>query len=246
MENINTFLEEKNFSWCPGCGHGIVARLCAELIEEKQLRDRTCCVVGIGCGGFHHHYMEIDALEAAHGRSIPVATGYKLGLPENFVYTLQGDGDCASIGLAELMHAANRGTPITTIMVNNGVFGMTGGQMSPETLLSQKTPTCPSGREAEIHGNPMKVPEMMQAMDGVAYLARVSVATPTLVRKAKRSLAKAFQAQEAKLGFSFVEVLSTCPTGWNMKVVDSYKRLETQVAEVFPVQEFIDRTGGAA
>ncbi|SDO88851.1 thiamine pyrophosphate-dependent enzyme [Desulforhopalus singaporensis] len=241
---MKTFREEKNFSWCPGCGHGIVARLCAELIEENNLRDRTCCVVGIGCGGFHHHYMEIDALEAAHGRSIPVATGYKLGLPDNFVYTLQGDGDCASIGLAELMHAANRGTPITVIMVNNGVFGMTGGQMSPETLISQKTPTCPFGRDAKLHGNPLKVSEMMQEMDGVAYLARLSVATPTLVRKAKKGLAQAFKAQEEKLGFSFVEILSPCPTGWNMKVVDSYQRLAKEVAEILPVKEFINKVGG--
>jgi len=243
---MKTFREEKNFNWCPGCGHGIVARLCAELIEENNLRDRTCCVVGIGCGGFHHHYMHVDALEAAHGRAIPMATGYKLGLPQNFVYTLQGDGDCASIGLSELMHAANRGTPITVIMVNNGVFGMTGGQMSPETLLNQKTPTCPSGRDAKIHGNPLKVPEMMTGMDGIAYLARLSVATPTLVRKAKKSLALAFQAQEQNLGFSFVEVLSPCPTGWHMSAVDSYKRLADEVAGVFPVKEFINKVGGAS
>jgi len=241
---MKTFREEKNFSWCPGCGHGIVARLCAELIEERGLRERTCCVVGIGCGGFHHHYMEIDALEAAHGRSVPVATGYKLGMPDNFVYTLQGDGDCSSIGLAELMHAGNRGTPITVIMVNNGVFGMTGGQMSPATLLNQKTPTSPFGRDAAVHGNPMKVPEMMQEMVGVAYLARLSVATPALVRKAKKGLAHAFTAQEKKLGFSFVEILSPCPTGWNMSAVDSYKRLANEVADVFPVKEFINKVGG--
>ncbi len=243
---MKTFREDKHFNWCPGCGHGIVTRLCAELIEEMDLRHRTCCVVGIGCGGFHHHYMEIDALEAMHGRSAAVATGYKLGLPDHFVYTLQGDGDCSSIGIAELMHAANRGLPITVIMVNNGVFGMTGGQMSPETLIGQKTPTCPLGRDMKLHGGPMKVPEMMQFMDGVAYLARLSVATPALVRKAKKGLAKAFKAQEEKIGFSFVEFLSPCPTGWRMPVVASYQRLANEVSEVFPVKEFIDRTGGAA
>lgn len=243
---MKTFLEDKNFSWCPGCGHGIVARLCSELIEEMGLRDRTCCVVGIGCGGFHHHYMEIEALEAMHGRSVAVATGYKMGLPKNFVYTLQGDGDCASIGLLELIHSANRGTPITVIMVNNGVFGMTGGQMSPGTLLKQKTPTCPFGRDAKMHGNPLKVPEMMLEMDGVSYLARLSVATPRLVRRAKKGLATAFKAQLDGLGFSFVEILSPCPTGWKMGVVDAYKRLAGDVAETFPVKEFINKVGGVA
>lgn len=243
---MKTFREDKNFNWCPGCGHGIVSRLCAELIEEMGLRDRTCCVVGIGCGGFHHHYMEIDALEAMHGRSVSVASGYKLGLPENFVYTLQGDGDCCSIGLAELMHCANRGTSISVIMVNNGVFGMTGGQMSPETLLTQKTPTCPQGRDAKLHGNPLKVPEMMQEMDGIAYLARFSVATPAQVRKAKKGLARAFKAQLDNIGFSFVEILSPCPTGWKMTPVDAYKRLGGEVAEYFPVKEFINKVGGVA
>ena len=240
---MKTFIENKPFNWCPGCGHGIVVRLCMELIEEMGIRERTCCVVGIGCGGFHHHYMEIDAIEAMHGRSIPVATGYKMGIPNNFVYTLQGDGDCSSIGLSELLHSANRGTPITVIMINNGVFGMTGGQMSPETLINQKTPTCPVGRNAKMHGYPLKVPEMMKEFEGVAYLARCSVATPKLIRKAKKSLSFAFKAQLGEVGFSFVEFLSPCPTGWKIGVIDAYKRLVDEVANVFPVQEFINKLG---
>ncbi len=213
---------DKLFSYCPGCGHGVVTRLVAETIEAMGIREKTVSVVGIGCGGFSHHYMEIDAIEAMHGRSPAVAVGYKTGMPDNIVYTYQGDGDMSAIGLAELLHAANRGVPITCIMVNNSLFGMTGGQMSPTTIPGQVTSTTAKGRDIHIQGYPLLVPELMRAMKGVAYLARESVVDAKSINKAARSIRNAFECQARGLGFSFVEVIVPCPTGLRMKVLDSY------------------------
>ena len=229
---------DKLFSYCPGCGHGIVTRLVAETIEAMGIREKTVSVVGIGCGGFSHHYMEIDAIEAMHGRSPAVAVGYKTGMPDNIVYTYQGDGDMSAIGLAELLHAANRGVPITCIMVNNSLFGMTGGQMSPTTIAGQVTSTTAKGRDVHTQGYPLLVPELMRAMKGVAYLARESVADANSINKAAKSIRNAFECQAKGLGFSFVEVIVPCPTGLKMKVLDSYAWSAKEALGYFQPQVF--------
>ena len=167
-----TLLLDKLTSYCPGCGHGVVTRLVAEAIEKLGIRERTISIVGIGCGGFSHHYMDVDAIEATHGRSPSFAIGYKLARPDNIVFTYCGDGDSCAIGLGDLMHAANKGLPITSFMINNTVFGMTGGQMSPTTLEGQITSTTPKGRDVTWQGYPLLVPEMMREMPGVKFLSR--------------------------------------------------------------------------
>lgn len=232
---------DKLFSYCPGCGHGIVTRLVAEAIEGLGIREKTVSVVGIGCGGFSHHYMDIDAIEAMHGRSPAVAVGYKLGMPDNIVYTYQGDGDMSAIGLAELLHAANRGMPITCIMVNNSLFGMTGGQMSPTSLAGQVTATTGKGRDVHLHGFPLLVPELMRAMNGVAYLARETVVTPKTITKAAKSIRNAFACQIDKLGFSYVEVIVPCPTGLKKKIEDAYAWSANAALDYFKPQVFINK-----
>lgn len=232
---------DKPFSYCPGCGHGIVTRLVSETIEALKIREKTVSIVGIGCGGFSHHYMEIDAIEATHGRSPSMAVGYKLSMPDNIVYTYQGDGDTSAIGLADLLHAANRGLPITCIMVNNSVFGMTGGQMSPTSMLGQVTATTTKGRDEHFHGYPLQVPEMMREMKGVAYLARESVVDHKSILKASRSIRKAFECQVKGLGFAFVEVIVPCPTGLRMKVSDSYTWSKNEVLKHLEPQIFINK-----
>lgn len=229
---------DKLFSYCPGCGHGIVTRLVAETIEHFGIRERTTSVVGIGCGGFSHHYMEIDAIEAMHGRSPSVAVGYKTGLPDNIVYTYQGDGDMSAIGLADIMHAANRGIPITCIMVNNSVFGMTGGQMSPTSIEGQVTATTGKGRDVNMHGYPLLLPEMMRAMKGVAYLARETVVDHKSILKTARSIRTAFECQIKNVGFSLVEVIVPCPTGLRLKVEDSYEWTRDKALAYFQPQVF--------
>ncbi|NLZ18556.1 MAG: 2-oxoglutarate oxidoreductase [Desulfobulbaceae bacterium] len=232
---------DKLFAYCPGCGHGVVTRLVAETIEALGIREKTISVVGIGCGGFSHHYMEIDAIEAIHGRSPATAIGYKMGLPDNIVYTYQGDGDMSAIGLAEVLHAANRGVPITCIMINNSVFGMTGGQMSPTSLVGQVTATTSKGRDEKTHGHPLLLPEMMQAMDGVAYLARESVADHKSILKAAKSIRNAFECQIKGLGFAFVEMIVPCPTGLRMNVADAYEWTGKQALNYFKPQVFINK-----
>ena len=243
MQNLSsvygkTLLLNKLFSYCPGCGHGIVTRLVAETIENLGIRERAISVVGIGCGGFSHHYMDIDAIEAMHGRAPSVAVGYKMAKSENIVFTYQGDGDASAIGLGDLMHAANRGYPLTCIMVNNTVFGMTGGQMSPCSLEGQVTSTTPNGRDVSFQGYPLLVPEMMRDMPGVKYLARESVATPKHIMRAKKSIQKAFECQIKGEGFAFVEVIVPCPTGLKKSVKDSYDWCAHQMLEYFKPQVF--------
>ncbi|UQZ91194.1 2-oxoglutarate oxidoreductase [Deltaproteobacteria bacterium Smac51] len=245
MENLSskygkTLMLDKLFSYCPGCGHGIVTRLVAEAIEAMGLREKAVSVVGIGCGGFSHHYMDIDAIEATHGRSTSTATGFKLASPENFVFTYQGDGDMSAIGLADLLHAANKGVPITALMINNTVFGMTGGQMSPATLEGQVTATTPNGRDPKLHGYPILVPEMMRAMQGVKYLARESVADAPAIRKAGKSIRRAFECQEKNQGFAFIEFIVPCPTGLKKSVKDSYAWCKDQMVDYFKPQVFKD------
>lgn len=248
MENLSakygkTLNLDKLTSYCPGCGHGIVTRLVAEAIESLGIMERTISIVGIGCGGFSHHYLDIDAIEATHGRSPSFAIGYKLAMPDNIVFTYAGDGDTCAIGLGDLLHAANKGMPITTIMVNNTVFGMTGGQMSPTTLEGQVTATTVKGRKVPEQGYPLLVPEMMRAMPGVKFLARESVATPKAIRKAKKSIQKAFECQIKGLGYSFVEVIVPCPTGLKLNVKDAYARCGSEMTDYFKPQVFKDETG---
>ena len=243
MQNLSakygkTLNLDKLTSYCPGCGHGIVTRLVAEAIETLGIRERAIAIVGIGCGGFSHQYRDVDAIEATHGRSPSFAVGYKLCRPDNIVFTYCGDGDSCAIGLGDLMHAANKGMPITSIMVNNSVFGMTGGQMSPTTLDGQVTATTLKGRDVTWQGYPLLVPEMMREMPGVKYLARESVATPKHIMHAKKSIQKAFECQVKGLGYSFVEVIVPCPTGLKKSVRDSYKWCSEEMLGYFKPQVF--------
>ena len=235
-----TLYMNKTFNYCPGCGHGIVTRLVAEALEDMGLRERAISVVGIGCGGFSHHYLDIDAIEAMHGRAVSVASGYKFASPENVVFTYQGDGDMSAIGLADLLHAANKGTPICAFMINNVVFGMTGGQMSPTTLPGQVTATTVNGRDPALHGYPLLVPETMRGMEGVKYLARESIMDPASIRKAAKSVRRAFEVQLAGSGFAFIEFLSPCPTGLKKSVVDSYAWGKEHMTARFKPQVFKD------
>ncbi|MDR0622468.1 MAG: 2-oxoglutarate oxidoreductase [Deltaproteobacteria bacterium] len=237
-----TLMLDKLFSYCPGCGHGIVTRLVAETIEAMGIREKTVAVVGIGCGGFSHHYMDIDAIEAMHGRSPSVATGFKLASPDNFVFTYQGDGDMGAIGLADVLHAANKGVPITCLMINNTVFGMTGGQMSPTSLPGQITATTQKGRDTHLHGYPILIPEMMRSMPGVKYLARETVADAPAIRRAAKSLRKAFECQEKNLGFAFIEFIVPCPTGLKKGVKESYVWCKDQMLNYFKPTIFKDET----
>jgi 2-oxoglutarate ferredoxin oxidoreductase subunit beta len=205
-------LKEAHFHYCPGCGHAIVTRLLAEVIEEMGLRGKAICVAPAGCGMLVYNYFDFDTLESAHGRGAAVATGIKRVLPDNLVFSYQGDGDLAAIGTAESFHAANRGEPISVIFVNNGVYGMTGGQMAPTTLIDQVTTTSPQGRISGREGHPVKMCEVLAVLPGTSYLERVAVNKPAAILKAKKAIAKSFEHQLKKTGFSMVEILSPCPT----------------------------------
>lgn len=225
--------------YCPGCTHGIVHRLVAEVMDELELAERAVGVAPVGCAVFAYNYFDCDMIEAAHGRAPAIATGVKRVRPELFVFTYQGDGDLASIGIAETIHAAARGEKISIIFINNAVYGMTGGQMAPTTLPGQKTTTTPYGRDPEVAGNPLRICELLSVLQGPAYIARVSVTNPRLVRQAKRSIRRAFQAQLDGLGFALVEVLSTCPTRWGLPPVKALAWLEENMVPYYPLQEFV-------
>jgi 2-oxoglutarate/2-oxoacid ferredoxin oxidoreductase subunit beta len=227
--------------YCPGCGHGIVHRLVAEAIEHYGLRERAVCVAPVGCSVLAYNYIRVDMSEAAHGRAPAVATGIKRARPDLFVMTYQGDGDLAAIGTAEIVHAANRGENICTIFVNNAVYGMTGGQMAPTTLLGQKTTTSPAGRSACLEGPPIKVCEMLSALDGPNYIARVTVDKPASVRKAKQAILTAFQRQIDGKGFSLIEVLSPCPTYWRLPPAKAVEHVEAWMTKTFPLGVYKDR-----
>jgi len=228
-------LKDAHFHYCPGCGHSIVNRLIAEVVDEMELRDKAICVAPAGCGMLLYNYFDIDTLESAHGRGAAVSTGIKRVLPDNLVFSYQGDGDLAAIGTAEGFHAANRGELITVIFVNNGVYGMTGGQMAPTTMLKQVTTTCPEGRNPATAGHPVKVCEVFAVLDGTSYLERVAVNTPAAVIHTKKAIAKAFQHQINKTGFSLVEVLSPCPTNWKMSPIQACKWIDEVMVKVFPL-----------
>jgi len=218
-------LTDKQFHYCPGCTHGIIHRLVAEVIDELDLKEKTIGVAPVGCSVLAYEYFDVDMHEASHGRAPAVATGIKRVHPDKFVFTYQGDGDLASIGTAEIVHAANRGELISTVFVNNAIYGMTGGQMAPTSLEGQRTTTSPFGRDVKEAGFPIKMSEMLTELDGSAYIARVSVHDPKHIRKAKKAIKKSFEIQLEGKGFSLVEVLSTCPTNWGMKPLDAIEWL---------------------
>ena len=218
-------LQDVATHYCPGCTHGIIHRLVAESLEEMGLLENAIGVVPVGCSVLAYKYFNVDTQEAAHGRAPAVATGIKRTHPDKFVFTYQGDGDLSSIGMAEIVHAAARGEKISTIFVNNGIYGMTGGQMAPTTLIGQKATTAQNGRDPEINGFPIRVSEMLATLTGAVFVERVSVDTPANVRKAKKAIKKAFQVQLAGLGFGIVEVLSSCPTNWGLAPKDALQWL---------------------
>ena len=221
--------------YCPGCTHGITHRLIAEVLEELGVLDDTIGVSPVGCSILAHAYLAIDMCEAAHGRAPAVATGIKRVHPSKVVFTYQGDGDLASIGTGEIIHAAHRGEKFTTIFINNTTYGMTGGQMAPTTLVGQKATTAPDGRDPNHCGYPLKVSEMIATINGACFVERVSVDSPANVRKTKKAIKKAFEAQLAGKGFSFVEVLSTCPTNWGMSPKDSLTWLRDNMIPYYPL-----------
>ena len=221
--------------YCPGCGHGIVHRLVAEVLDELNIGGRTVGVVPVGCAVFAYRYFNTDTQEAAHGRAPAVATGIKRVNPNTVVFTYQGDGDLASIGTAEIVHAAHRGEKITTIFINNAIYGMTGGQMAPTTLVGQKTTTSPYGRDKEHCGSPIRIAEMLATIEGSAYIERVAVNNSPNIVKAKRAIKKAFETQLEGKGFSLVEVLSNCPTNWGMNPSESMEWLEQNMIPYYPL-----------
>lgn len=238
FEKTNGSVPGKETHYCPGCTHGIIHRLVGEVLVELGVLDKAVGVAPVGCSVLAYEYFNCDMHEASHGRAPAVATGIKRVLPENVVFTYQGDGDLASIGTAEIIHAAHRGEKITTIFVNNAIYGMTGGQMAPTTLIGQKATTSPLGRTVEHSGMPLKVSEMFATIHGAAFIERVSVDTAPNIRKAKKAIKEAFQCQIDGKGFSMVEVLSTCPTNWGMTPVDSLKWLKDNMMPYYPLGNF--------
>lgn len=228
--------------YCPGCTHGIVHKLVAETLEELDIIGTTVGVAPVGCAVYAYKYFNCDMSEAAHGRAPSVATGIKRSRPDLNVFTYQGDGDLASIGIAEVVHAAMRGEKFTTIFINNAIYGMTGGQMAPTTLVGQKASTAPLGRSKEHYGSPLKVSELLATIDGAAYIERVTVTSIPNIMKAKRAIKKAFEIQQKGLGFSIVEVLSTCPTNWGMTPVNALKWIDNTMTKVFPLGVYKDVT----
>jgi 2-oxoglutarate ferredoxin oxidoreductase subunit beta len=228
-------LTDNELHYCPGCNHGIVHKLVAEVMEELGILDDTVGVCPVGCSVFAYNYFNCDMQEAAHGRAPAVATGIKRTHPNTPVFTYQGDGDLASIGTAEIVHAAMRGEKFTTIFINNAIYGMTGGQMAPTTLIGQKATTCPLGRTKEQAGMPIRMAEMLSTLDGCVYAERVCVTDIPHLNKAKAAIKKAFQKQLAGEGFTFVEVLSTCPTNWGMTALKSKEWLEENMIPYYPL-----------
>ncbi len=224
--------------YCPGCTHGIAQRLVAEVIDEMDIREEAIGVASVGCSVFAYNYFDFDFVQAPHGRAPAMATGIKRILDDRIVLTYQGDGDLASIGTAEIVHAAARGENITVIFVNNANYGMTGGQMAPTTLPGQKTTTSPAGRDVEQTGYPIRVSEMLAALDGVSYIARRSLHDPKNIRLAKKAIRLAFEAQARGLGFSMVELLSICPTNWGLSPLEALKWLEEHMLPYYPLGEY--------
>lgn len=231
--------------YCPGCTHGIIHRLVAEVIDELGVEGKTVGVAPVGCSVMAYNYFNCDMVEAAHGRAPAVATGLKRSLPDHVVFTYQGDGDLAAIGTAETVHSATRGENITVIFVNNAIYGMTGGQMAPTTLPGQVTQTTPYGRDTSYSGYPVRVCEMLSTLDGVALAQRVTVTDNKQIANAKKAIKKAFQNQLDGKGFSIVEVLSTCPTNWGLSPAAALKWLEENMIPYYPLGIYKDKNGEA-
>lgn len=229
--------------YCPGCTHGVAHRLVAEVLDEMGLREKTIGVASVGCSVFAYNYFDCDFVEAAHGRAPAMATGIKRVLPDRVVFTYQGDGDLASIGMAEIVHAAARGENISVIFINNANYGMTGGQMAPTTLPGQKTTSSPLGRDVEQMGFPIRMAEMLSTLDGAGYVARRSLHDPKNIRLAKKAIQKAFTAQVRGLGFSMVELLSSCPTNWGMTPLQALNWIEQRMIPAFPLGDYQESPG---
>ena len=238
-------LTDAPFHYCPGCTHGIVHRLVAEVIDELGIEEKTVGVAPVGCSVFAYNYFNCDMVEASHGRAPAVATGLRRSLPDGVVFTYQGDGDLAAIGTAETVHAATRGENITVIFINNAIYGMTGGQMAPTSLPGQVTQTTPYGRDVKIAGNPVRVCEMLATLDGVALAQRVTVDCVKNVNIAKKAIKKAFQYQMEGLGYSIVEVVSTCPTNWGLSPIEALGWLRENMLSYYPLGVYKDiKEGG--
>ncbi|MGE0079129.1 MAG: thiamine pyrophosphate-dependent enzyme [Bacteroidales bacterium] len=233
-------LTDNIMHYCPGCTHGVVHKLIAEVIEEMNIQDKTIAVSPVGCAVLAYNYLDIDWLEAAHGRAPAVATAVNRLHPEKYVFTYQGDGDLASIGTAEIMHACNRGENIVVIFINNGIYGMTGGQMAPTTLEGMVTATTPYGRDIKLNGYPLKITELIAQLPGTCYVTRQSAHTPAAVRKLKKAIAKAFENTGKKKGTSFVEIVSTCNSGWKLSPVKSNEWMVENMFPFYPLGDMKD------
>ena len=231
-------LTDAPLHYCPGCTHGIIHRLVAEALDSLDITGRTIGVASVGCSVFAYNYFNCDMVQAAHGRAPAVATGVKRADPSKIVFTYQGDGDLASIGAGEILHAAHRGEKFTTFFINNAIYGMTGGQMAPTTLIGQRATTCVDGRTVEQAGLPLKMCEILAAVPCAVYVERVMLNNPANVRKAKKAVQTALEIQKAGLGFTFVEFLSACPTNWGLAPADALRWVGEQMAEYYPVKNF--------
>ena len=237
--------DDFKISFCPGCDHGVAVRLVAEVLDELGVREDIIGVASVGCSVFSYDFFNVDVVEAPHGRSLAVATGVKRSKPNKVVFTYQGDGDLASIGIGETIHAMTRGEKVTTICINNTTYGMTGGQGGPTTLLGQVTTTTPQGRKVEVSGYPLKVSEILKEVDGTAFVARVTLDSPQAIMNAKKCIKKAFEAQLKGLGTGFVEILATCPTNWKMTPQEAHARVRGEMSEVFKPGIYKDRVSEA-
>lgn len=234
-------LLENVMHYCPGCSHGTVHKLIAEVIDEMGIQEKTIGISPVGCSVFTYNYIDIDWQQAAHGRAPALATATKRLLPEKYVFTYQGDGDLASIGTAEIMHACNRGENIVVIFINNAIYGMTGGQMAPTTLMGMKTATSPNGRREDLHGKPLKITELIAQLEGTCYVTRQSVQSAAAARKTKRAIRKAFENSALNKGTSFVEVVSSCNSGWKLSPVKANEWMVENMFPNYPLGDLKDR-----
>jgi len=237
------YLKDAVFHYCPGCGHSIIHRLIAEVIEELDIGDRTIGVPPAGCAVLAYDYLDVDMGEAPHGRGAALATGMKRVLPDRVVFSYQGDGDIAAIGTAETLHAANRGENISVFFINNGCYGMTGGQMAPTTLIGQNSTTTPGGRDVTRDAAPLDLSEILALTNGSTYIERTAVNSPRNIRRTKRAITKSFKTQMAGLGFSLVEILSPCPINWKMTPVDAANWIDEHITKTYPLKVIKDKVG---
>lgn len=237
-------LNDVDMHYCPGCSHGMVHKLVAEIIEEMGIEDKTIGICPVGCAVFAYRYVDIDWVEAAHGRAPAIATALNRMWPEHLVFTYQGDGDLACIGTAETIHALNRGENITVIFINNAIYGMTGGQMAPTTLMGMKTSTCPYGRQADLHGFPLQITNIAATLQGTCYVTRQSVHTVAAINKTKKAIRKAFENSLQHKGCSFVEVVSTCNSGWKMSPIKASEWMEENLFKAYPLGDLKDLPEG--